>query len=68
MFDNLKENQEINARKTADDNRMAVCAAVIDAKAAAHSPSTPAQEIHRDTRGITYHAVRFCDLDRISDK
>ena len=46
MFDNLKENQEINARKTADDNRMAVCAAVIDAKAAAHSYNIPAQEIH----------------------
>ena len=66
MYDNLKENQEINAGKTADDSRMAVCTAIIDAKAAAHS--TPSQEIHEDARGITYHAVRFCDLNRISDK
>jgi hypothetical protein len=68
MYDNLKENQEIKSGKTINDSRMAACAAVIDAKAAAHSPGTTAQEILEDARGVAYHSVRFCDLNRISDK
>jgi len=28
----------------------------------------PASEIYRDASGITYQSVRFCDLERISDK
>ena len=68
MYDNLKENQEIKSGKTVNDSRMAACAAVIDAKAAAHFPGTPSREILEDTRGVMYHSVRFCDLNRISDK
>jgi hypothetical protein len=26
------------------------------------------QEVHVDARGFTYCSVRFCDLDRFSDK
>ena len=68
MYDNLKENQEIKSGKTIDYSRLAACAAVIDAKAAAHSPNTPAREILEDARGVAYHSVRFCDLNRISNK
>jgi len=32
------------------------------------SQTSHTPEIFKDARGFTYHSVRSCDLDRISDK
>jgi hypothetical protein len=39
-----------------------------DTKGDADSWFINAQEVHVDARGFTYYSVRFCDLDRFSDK
>ena len=39
-----------------------------DTKGDADSRFIDAQEVHVDARGFTYYSVRFCDLERFSDK
>jgi hypothetical protein len=68
MYENFKENLNLCASKAIGDVRAAAHAVFSGTCADAHIPLKTDREIFMDTRGFTYHSVRFCDLDLIRDK
>ena len=60
------KNRETN--KAIGDGRVMAHAIPEDTKGGADSRIIHPQEVHVDARGFTYYSVRFCDLDRFSDK
>ena len=68
MYEKLKENLNQCASNVIGDVRAAAHAVFSGTRADAHIPLKTGREIFMDTRGFTYHSVRFCDLDLIRDK
>jgi hypothetical protein len=64
MIDNLKK----IARKSVNDIRAAAPTVIDEANSDEDPRVNRMQETFMDAFGFTYHSVRFCDLERISDK
>jgi hypothetical protein len=67
MFDCIRKKHQDFPIQTIEERvaaARAICTDAIDV----HAPPTPVKETHEDSRGFTYHTVRFCDLNLIRDK
>lgn len=68
MYEKLKENLNASAGNAISDIQKAAHTVFTRTPADVHTPLKPNRDFFMDTRGFTYHSVRFCDLDLIKDK
>jgi hypothetical protein len=65
MYDCIREKHPVPIIQTEEERVATARAICIDPINAVHSLP---KEIHQDSQGFTYRAVRFCDLNLIRDK
>ena len=68
MYEKLKENLNVSAGNAISDIQKAAYTVFTHPPADVHTLQKPNRDFFMDTRGFTYHSVRFCDLDLIKDK